>query len=77
VIGRWQSDKQPFSQTASGSNPVIRTSLRVNPRPVLANVYQRPAGDKLKIKLAGIRQRWRKVERAMGIEPTGNALSSL
>jgi hypothetical protein len=59
-----------------GVEPGHATSLRVNPRPVLANVYQRPAGYKLKIKLAGIRQRSRKVERAMGIEYIGDTISA-
>lgn len=45
----------------------------MKPRPALANVYQRPGGCKPEIELAGIRQRSREVERAMGIEPTGTA----
>jgi hypothetical protein len=40
----------------------------VKPQPVLASVYQCPAGCKLEIKLAGIGQRWLEVERVMGIE---------
>ena len=46
-------------------------------RPALANVYQRPAGCKLEIKLAGIDQRWREMERAMGIEPIRAVLPEL
>jgi hypothetical protein len=32
------------------------------------NIYQRPAGYKLEIRVAGVGQRWLEVERAMGIE---------
>jgi hypothetical protein len=46
-------------------------------RPALANVYQRPTGCKVEIKLAGVSQRWREVERAMGIEPTRAFLPNL
>src|ERR1700691_4126017 len=60
-------------QAAVESIPVIWTRLRVKPRTVLAIVYKRPASCKLEINLAGIGPRWRKVERAMGIEPTAQA----
>jgi len=68
------------SKRRASSRLVLSTSrslarLRVNPRP--ANAYQLPAGCKPQIELAGIRQRWLEVERAMGIEPTGKALPSL
>jgi hypothetical protein len=47
------------------------------PRRLPAKVYQRSAGCRLEIELAGIGQRWRKMERATGIEPMGKALPEL
>jgi hypothetical protein len=56
---------------AVGSSLVIGAILRVNPRPLRANVCDRTACDAaLGVELAGIGQRWPGLERVMGIEPT-------
>ena len=56
--GRYLTPQSGRSSLApTGSNPVRWARLRVKPRPTRANVYQRPAGCKLEIKLAVIRQR--------------------
>jgi hypothetical protein len=58
------------AESASGQPPVIRTRLRVKPRPTPANAGQLLRTATRGDPLAVIGQRWLEVERAMGIENT-------
>ncbi len=66
----------------AGSGSSVRigvgyTRLPAKPEPLPANVCERNAPTRLAGVLAGFGQDWPELERAMEIEPTGSALSSL
>jgi predicted nucleic-acid-binding protein len=72
TIARWDvGRRRPSTQKQPGSPLLLRSDHQ--PRRLPAKVYQRSAGCRLEIELAGIGQRWRKMERAMGIENTAGA----
>ena len=64
------------SKRRASSRLVLSTSrslAKIACEPTTGQCLPAPAGCKQQIELAVIRQRWREVERAMGIEPTAQA----